>query len=50
MGSVLARRKGNINNARGYREVESKLKENGTWLESRIGRLEEQRKQTRKEV
>lgn len=50
MGSVLARRKGNINNARGYREVEGKFKENGIWLESRRRRLEGQWKQTRKEV
>ena len=40
MGFILGRRKGSINNAHGYREVEGKFKENGIWLESRLGRLE----------
>lgn len=48
MALILGRR-GSISDALGCREFEGKLKENGVWLE-RIGRMEKQWKQTRKEV
>lgn len=40
MGLILGRRRGSMSNALGYREIEGKFKENGIWLESRIGRAE----------
>lgn len=49
MALILRRRRGSISDACGCREFEGKFKENGIWLE-RIGRMEKEYKQTRKEV